>query len=45
MSGANMGVGNQGGNHSNPTNGTSTGMVTIPPFLPFMVGMSLPDFS
>ena len=49
MSKTNVGAGNQfgnlGTNQGSHTNRTSTGMVTPPPLLPFMVGLSLPNFS
>lgn len=44
MSGTNVGSRNQGGIQGNPTGRTSTGMVTNLPFLPYMAGLSLPDF-
>jgi len=49
MSITNAGARNQGGNlgtkQGNPMSGTSTSMVNPTPLLPFMVGLSFPDFS
>lgn len=43
--GTNVGSGNLGGNQANTTGETFVDMATNPPFLPYTVCMSLPDFS
>lgn len=49
MSGTDVGARTQGGNPGSnqgiPTSGTPTGVVTPTPLLPFMFGLSLPEFS
>jgi len=49
MLGTNASGGNKGGNQApnqgNLSDGTSIGMAANPPLIPYMVSLSLPDFS
>jgi len=45
ISGTNIDAGNQVGIPSNPTSGTYSGIVTPTPLLPFIVGLSLPNYN